>query len=170
MGMKISPQAFKILLQQHIGDTTSHNTHADEIPELEDWDNGQFDDAKSTLIKHHNTHSESEHIRKEYTKKLLDLRDNQYYEEETSAYQLQYSRPDSDYYNFPPRRSQKRPCGPNGYYPLPQAQQMCSTSTHGVEGGEPYYMAIDYTERKPDRQKVERPERDSKIINRGYEN
>ena len=49
------------------GDTTPHHVNADEIPELEDWDNGQFNDAESTLIKHQNTHSESEHIRKEYT-------------------------------------------------------------------------------------------------------
>ena len=42
------------------GDTTPHYTNADEIPELEDWDNGQFNDAESTLINHHNTHSESE--------------------------------------------------------------------------------------------------------------
>ena len=40
-------------------ETTQHHTNADEIPELEHWDNGQFDDAESTLITHHNTHSES---------------------------------------------------------------------------------------------------------------
>ena len=101
------------------GDTTQHHANADEIPELEDWDNGQFDDAKSTLITHHNTHSESKQIRKEYIQKLLDLMDNQYYEEETSAYQLQYSSPDSDYYNTPPKRSQKPPHDPNSYYPPP---------------------------------------------------
>ena len=50
---------------------------------------------------------------------------------------------------------------------LPQTQQMCSAGMYGVEGGEPYYMATDYMERKPDWQKVERPERDSKIMNRG---
>ena len=100
-------------------DTTPHNSHADEIPELEDWDNGQFHDAESTPIKHHNTHSESKCIRKEYTQKLLDLMNNQYYKEETSAYQLQYSSPNSDYYNFPLRRSQKPPHDPSSYYPPP---------------------------------------------------
>ena len=59
------------------GGTTPHHTNADEIPELGDWDNGQLD-AESTLIKHHNTHSESECIRKEYIQKLLDLTDNRY--------------------------------------------------------------------------------------------
>ena len=43
-------------------DTTQYNTYTDEIPELEDWDNRQFDDAESTLTNHHNTHSESEQI------------------------------------------------------------------------------------------------------------
>ena len=43
-------------------DTTEYNAQADEIPELEDWDNGQFDDTEPTLITHHNAHSESEQI------------------------------------------------------------------------------------------------------------
>ena len=41
-------------------DTTQYNAHADEIPELEDWDNGQFGDAESALVTQYNTHSESE--------------------------------------------------------------------------------------------------------------
>ena len=33
--------------------TTEYNAYSDEIPELEDdWDNGQFGDAESTLITH----------------------------------------------------------------------------------------------------------------------
>ena len=67
------------------GNTTPHHTNADEIPELEDWDNGQFNDAESTLIKHHNAPPESKCIRKKYTQKLLDLMDNQYYEEDSLA-------------------------------------------------------------------------------------
>ena len=50
---------------------------------------------------------------------LLDLTDNQYYKEETSDYQLQYSSPDPDYYSSSTRRTQKPPHDPNGYYPLP---------------------------------------------------
>ena len=39
---------------------TQYNADSDKIPELEeDRDNGQFADAESTLITHHNTHSES---------------------------------------------------------------------------------------------------------------
>ena len=90
---------------------------SEEIPELEDWDNGQFADTESTLITHHNTHSESEQIRWDYTQQLLDLIDNQYYKEETLVSQLQYSSPDPDYYSSSTRRSQKPPRDPNGYYP-----------------------------------------------------
>ena len=94
--------------------TTKYNAYSDEIPELEeDWD------AESTLITHHNTHSESEQIRWDYTQQLLDLTNNQYYKEETSDYQLQYSSPDPDYYSSSTRRTQKPPCDPNGYYPPP---------------------------------------------------
>ena len=39
--------------------TTEYNADSEEIPELEDLDNGQFVDAESTLITHHNTYSES---------------------------------------------------------------------------------------------------------------
>ena len=45
--------------------------------------------------------------------------DNQYYEGETSDYQLQYSSPDPDYYGSSTRRTQKSPRDPNGYYPPP---------------------------------------------------
>ena len=41
--------------------STKYDAASDEIPELEeDWDNGQFDDADSSLITHHNTHSDRE--------------------------------------------------------------------------------------------------------------
>ena len=95
--------------------TAEHNIDSEEVPELEDWDNGQFAVAESILITHHNTHSESEQIRWDYTQQLLDLMDNQYYEEETPVNQLQYSSPDPDYYGSP----QRAPHDPNGYYPPP---------------------------------------------------
>ena len=84
--------------------TSRHNINSGEIPQLEeDWDNGQFADAPTNLINRHNTHSESERIRKEYTKHLLDLSDNQYYSKENPTNQLQYSSPDPDYYWTPSR-------------------------------------------------------------------
>ena len=100
--------------------TPQYSADSEEIPELEeDWNNGQFADAESTLITQHKTNSESERIRWDCTQRLLDLSDNQYYEEETPVNQFQYSSPDSDYYCSPTRRSQKAPCDPNGYYPPP---------------------------------------------------
>ena len=48
--------------------TPEYSADSEETPELEeDWDNGQFADAESTLITQHNTHSESEQIRYDYT-------------------------------------------------------------------------------------------------------
>ena len=68
--------------------TTEYNADSEEIPELEeDCDNGQFADAESTLITHHNTHSESKQIRWDYTQQLLDLMDNQYYDREKYMHQ-----------------------------------------------------------------------------------
>ena len=98
--------------------TPEYNADSEEIPELEeDWDNKQFEDAVSTLITWHNTHSESERISQDYTQQLLDLSDNQYYEEETPVNQLQYSSSDPDYYCLPTRRSQKAPRDSNSYHP-----------------------------------------------------
>ena len=57
--------------------TTEYSADSEEILELEeDWNNGQFADAGSTLITHYNTHSESERIRCDYTQQFLDLTDN----------------------------------------------------------------------------------------------
>ena len=82
--------------------TSGYSIDPEEIPELEeDWDNGQFADTDTNLIARHNTHSESERNRREYTKHLLDLSDNKYYYEENPINHLQYSSPDSDYYRTP---------------------------------------------------------------------
>ena len=105
---------------EHIQNPTATNSQFSEIPELEeDWDNGQFADADDQLINRHNTHSESERIRKEYSQHLLDLSDNEYYLGDTSINQLQYHCPDPDYYGPPPRRSNREPRDPNSYYPPP---------------------------------------------------
>ena len=57
-------------------------TNYSEIPQLESDSNeeeeGQFDDIQ-TYLDHHNTYQESQNIRKEYTKRLLDLDDERYY-------------------------------------------------------------------------------------------
>ena len=82
--------------------TSGDSINSEEILQLEeDWDNSQFTDADTNMINRHNTHSESERIRKEYTQHLLDLSDNQYYYKENPKNQLQYSCPDPDYYRIP---------------------------------------------------------------------
>ena len=93
------------------------------------------------LINRHNTHSESERIRKEYIQHLLDLSDNQYYYEENPINQLQYSSPDPDYYGTLSRRWQTQPCDPNGYYPPPpdpadvQCWHACGRGKHALLHG-----------------------------------
>ena len=80
------------LVQHFMGQhqiTSRHNINSEEIPQLEEnWDNGKFTDVETNLINRHNTHSESERIRREYTEHLLDLSDNQYCFEENSINQL----------------------------------------------------------------------------------
>ena len=62
--------------------STWPETNYSDIPELESASNeeeeGQFDDIQ-TYLDHHNTYQESQNIRKEYTKRLLDLDDERYY-------------------------------------------------------------------------------------------
>ena len=100
--------------------TSGDSVNSEEIPHLEDdWDNVQFADVDTYLINRHNTHSESERIRREYSQHLLDLSDNQYYYEENPTNQLQYSSRDPDYYATLSRRSWTQPHDPNGYYPPP---------------------------------------------------
>ena len=97
-----------------------HDSISDEIPPLEeDWENCQFTDVDTDIINRHNTCSESERIRKEYTEQLLVLTDNQYYSEEYPSTRLQYSILDPDYYRPSPRRSNTQPHNPAGYYPPP---------------------------------------------------
>ena len=69
---------------------TQHETNYSEIPQLEtDIDKeeeGQFEDIQ-TYLDHHNTYQESQDIRKEYTKRLLDLDDERYYRDIDHMYE-----------------------------------------------------------------------------------
>ena len=109
-GYKNFPQQVQNHTTEQHQITSGDSINPEEIRQLEeDWDNGQFADPDTNLINRHNTHSESERIRREYTQHLLDLSDNQYYYEENPINQLKYSSPD------PSRRSQTQPHDPNGY-------------------------------------------------------
>ena len=146
--------------------TSRHTIYSEEIPQLEeDLDNGQFGDTDTNLINRHNTRSESERIRKEYTEHLLNLSDNQYYSEENPINQLQYSSPDPDYYGTLSRTLQTQPHDPTGYYSPPQIQQMFSTGMHMEEENKLLSMDIDFSVKRPDQQKAGKPERDDKTIN-----
>ena len=61
-----------------------------DIPQLEsdleeEEEEEQFKDLQ-TYLTYHNTYQESQNIRKEYRKRLLDLDDNRYYQEIDQAY------------------------------------------------------------------------------------
>ena len=129
----------------------------------EDQDNGQFAGADANLFTQHNTHSESERIRRVYIQQLLDLSDNQYYDQENPINQLQYSSPDTDYYGTATRQSQKAPQIPMVITLHHPTQQTYSTGTHMVEGNEFYYMGIDFLVRKLGQLKAGKTEREDKI-------
>ena len=68
---------------------TRCETNLFEIPQLEsniDKEEGQFEDLQ-TYLTHHNTYQESQNIRKEYRKRLLDLDDDRYYQEIDCVYE-----------------------------------------------------------------------------------
>ena len=67
-----------------------HETNFSEIRQLEsdidEEEEGQFEDLQ-TYLTHHNTYKESQNIRKEYRKRLLDLDDERYYRDIDCMYQ-----------------------------------------------------------------------------------
>ena len=68
---------------------TRHETDHNEIPQLVsnlDKEEGQFEDLQ-TCLTHHNTYQESQNIRREYRKRLLDLNDDTYYWEIDQVYE-----------------------------------------------------------------------------------
>ena len=74
-----------------------HEIDQAEIPQLEnDSEEEQFQDLQ-TYLTHHNTYEESQHIRREYRTRLLELDDNRYYQEIDSAYQTYEPLPAQDY-------------------------------------------------------------------------
>ena len=70
--------------------STRPETNYSEIPPLESDSNkeeeGQFEDIQ-TYLDHHNTYQESQNIRKEHTKRLLDLDDERYYRDIDRMYE-----------------------------------------------------------------------------------
>ena len=75
--------------------TTIYMVDRQEVPEIEeDKDEHKYDNNNCHLIMHHNTHQESERIRREYSAKLQDLEDQQYEEvDRTLELQCSYQLP-----------------------------------------------------------------------------
>ena len=66
-----------------------HKINISEIPQLksdiDEEEEGQFEDLQ-TYLTHHNTYQESQNICKEYRKRLLDLKDERYYQDIDCVY------------------------------------------------------------------------------------
>ena len=78
--------------------TTRHETDQTELPQLET--NPKEEDQSQNLqtyLTHHNTYEESQNIRKEYRKRLLELDDDRYYQGIDHAYQTYGPLPARDY-------------------------------------------------------------------------
>ena len=89
---------------------TQHETNYSEIPPLEtdideEEEEGQFEDIQ-TYLDHHNTYQESQNIRKEYTKRLLDLDDDRYYRDIDRIYETY-----GQTHDHIPDTQTPRPCG-----------------------------------------------------------
>ena len=87
--VKIPPQPDQDIEQNIPVLPTRRETNLIEIPQLEsdvDEEEGQFEDLQ-TYLTNHNTYQESQNIRKEYRKRLLDLNDDRYYWDIDCAYE-----------------------------------------------------------------------------------
>ena len=86
--VKIPPQPDQDIEQNIPVLPTRCETNHIEIPQMESdlEEEGQFEDLQ-TYLTHHNTYQESQNIRKEYRKRLLDLNDDRYYQEIDHAYE-----------------------------------------------------------------------------------
>ena len=88
MPVKIPPQPDQDNEQNIPVLPTRCETNLIDIPQLGsdlEEEEEQFEDLQ-TYLTHHNTYQESQNIRKEYRKRLLDLDDNRYYQEIDQAY------------------------------------------------------------------------------------
>ena len=85
--VEIPPQPDQDIKQSIPTLPTRRETDQIEIPQLEsDPEEEKFEDLQ-TYLTHHNTYEESQNIRKEYRKRLLDLDDDRYYQEIGCVYQ-----------------------------------------------------------------------------------
>ena len=69
----------------------------EDIPDIEEDEHDQQNTEHRHLITHHNTHKESERIRREYTQKLQDLDDQLYFQQVDENPELIYYLPQAPY-------------------------------------------------------------------------
>ena len=94
--VEIPPQSDQNI-EQNISTLPRCEIDQAEIPQLEtDPKEEQFLDLQ-TYLTHHNTYEESQHIRREYRARLLELDDNRYYQEINNTYQTYGPLPAQDY-------------------------------------------------------------------------
>ena len=87
--VEIPPQPDQDIEQNIPVVPTRREINHNEVPQLEsdlDEEEGQFEDLQ-TYLTHHNNYQESQNIRKEYCKRLLDLDDNKYFREIDCVYE-----------------------------------------------------------------------------------
>ena len=93
----IEPNSIQQQRAEHLSD---YHPQVDDIPELEtdkeNWNKGQFDDAK--LLYNHNTTEESNRIHREYSAHFQKLEEQQYSPYYT-AQGIKYMIPEPDYYH-----------------------------------------------------------------------
>ena len=104
-----------------------------EIPQLESdlEEEEQFEDLQ-TYLTHHNTYQESQNIRKEYRKRLLDLDDDRYYQEIDCAYET-YG-PTQDY--IPVNQA------PGPHRMTQELMQIFSKGRSGTQGRAPWKLTF----------------------------
>ena len=85
--VEIPPQPYQNIEQSIPTLPTRHNIDPAEIPQLEEDSKEEQDQDLQTYLTHHNTYKESQHIRREYRARLLELDDDRYYQEIDRAYQ-----------------------------------------------------------------------------------
>ena len=88
--VKILPQTAQDNVHNIQASPMQYEMNYSEIPQLEsdidEEEEGQFEDIQ-TYLDHHNTYQESQNICKEYTKRLLDLDDERYYQDIDRMYE-----------------------------------------------------------------------------------
>ena len=95
--MEIPPQPDQDIKQNIPILPTQCETDQAEIPQLETDPKEEQSQDLQMYLTHHNTYKESQHIRREYSTRLLELDDDRYYQQIDCVYQTYGPLPARDY-------------------------------------------------------------------------